>query len=210
MAVLISDPEAMAATLRRLHVLNDAVTFWNEQRSFKLMVRNDPVDAETLACELVMIVDEDDEAMGDLMSLMSDGYLEEPGTFVLDTWSFPFETFSSKDADKVAKAVNSAYLYRVCPCGKYLIKDEGGVCLYCQMTATADDRAVHFCPICCEEGRAMHMTQMPCCSNRLHTHCLATWHHKSGDERCPLCRQGRTPPQSSSTTTTTTSATASR
>lgn len=186
---LVSDSHAMAAMLRRLHALNDAVTFWNEQRTFKLMVRNDPVDPETLACELVLVTDEDDDSMVELMALMSDGYLEEPGTFVLDTWSFSLDTFSAEDAARVAKAVNDAYGYRVCPCGKYLIKDDAGVCLYCQMTASAADRTSHFCPICCEEGREMHMTRMPCCSNHLHTHCLATWHHKSGDDRCPLCRQ---------------------
>ena len=124
-----------------------------------------------------------------MLDLTNDGYMDEPGTFVVDSWSFPAAEFGVADARKVSDAVNAAYLYRVCPCGKYLIKDDAAICLYCQMTATPSTKRVHFCPICCDEGREMHMTHTPCCRQFAHTHCLATWHHKSGDERCPFCRQ---------------------
>lgn len=187
--MLVSDPEAMVATLKRLHALNDGVMFWNEQRTFKLMLRNDPVDAESVACELAVVVDEDDEHMMRLMEMTNDGYIDEPGTLVVESWCFPLADFGIEEAAKVQHAVNRTYLYRVCPCNKYLIKDDGAVCLFCQMTATPESRRWHFCPICCEEGREMHMALQPCCAQRLHSRCLDTWIHKSGDDRCPLCRQ---------------------
>lgn len=187
--MLVNDPVAMLATLKRLHVLNDGVLFWNEQRSFKLMLRNDPVDPESVACELAIVVDEDDEGMMRVLEMMTnDGYMDEPGTLVVESWCFAASDVGLEEAAKVQHAVNRVYSYRVCPCAKYLIKDDAGVCLFCQMTASADNSSWHFCPICCEEGREMHMTLQPCCGQHLHARCMETWVHKSGDDRCPLCR----------------------
>lgn len=186
---LVAEAESLYHSVRRLHRTNESVLFWNEQRSFKLMLRNDPVDADTVSCELAMVVDEDDDDMARLMDLMTDGYLEEPGTFVLDSWTFKDKEFTEEGARKIQFAINAAHRYRVCPCAAYVIKDDGAVCVFCQMTRTRADKESHFCAICCEDGMRMHMTRQDCCQHYLHKHCMATWRSKSGDERCPLCRQ---------------------
>jgi hypothetical protein len=189
--VLIHDPEALVGVIKRLHATNDGVTFWNHERSFKLMLRNDPSpEAEdSVACELVMVVDEDDERMATLMELDGDGYLEEPGTYILDTWTFKLAHLDAAAVAKVQAAINRVYLTTVCPCGDYLIKDDATYCVYCHMVGTPEDKTHHFCSICCDSGIRMHMTVMPCCQQCLHETCLRTWRHKSGDERCPFCRQ---------------------
>jgi len=189
-SALVSDAESMYTTIKRLHLINDGVLFWNEQRSFKLLLRNDPVDAQTVSCELaIMHDDEDDEIEKILELLTSDGYTEEPGVFVLESWTFQMDSFDVEDARKVMNAVNDAYQYRICPCRKYIIKDEPLICVFCQMTRTAEDKQTHFCAICREDGMRMHMTCQACCKQHLHKHCLSTWQDESGDERCPLCRQ---------------------
>lgn len=187
--VLVHDAATMAAVLRRLHVLNDGVIFWNEQRSLKLMLRNDPVDCDTLACELALVSDEDDERAAKLLALANGGYMDEPGTYVLEGWSWPLADFDDAQAQSVLAAVNDAYLWRPCPCGEYVIKDDACMCVFCHMTSTPDSKREQFCPICCEDGMAMHMTRMPCCKQHLHVSCLDTWKAKSSDDRCPLCRQ---------------------
>lgn len=187
--MLVHDPHAVYATLKRLHVLNDNVMFWNQQHTFKLMLRNDPVDADTLACELAMVVDETDDAMATMLDLNCDGYMDEPGTYVLDTWSFSCAEFNIEDATRIMHAINNAYMMRVCGCTSYLIKDDAELCTYCELTSTPSQRAKEFCPICHVDVVVMHMAEMPCCHQRLHRHCLATWKAKSGDLRCPLCRQ---------------------
>lgn len=188
-AVLVKDADSMLATVRRLHVINDAVLFWNEQRSFKLMLRNDPMDAETISVELALVFDDDDEDMARIMELTNDGYIDEPGTFVLESWTFSSAEFGHDEAARIMRAINDAFLYRVCACGSYLIRDDAQICVFCCMTRSAEDKAVHFCPICHEEGMRMHMDHMPCCGQHLHRACLAAWKSKSGDDRCPLCRQ---------------------
>lgn len=185
---LVCDPQSMLGTLKRLHAINDAVLFWNEQRTFKLMLRNDPVDADTLACELAMVVPEDDDAMMHVFELTHDGYIDEPGTFILDSWSYNLADISAEEAAKVANVVNEAYLYKMCLCGNYLIKDDASMCVFCQMTSSAEDRLEHFCSICCEDGMARHMVRQTCCGQHLHNNCLTTWKTKSRDDRCPLCR----------------------
>lgn len=187
-AMLVQDPRSMASALRRLMITNDAMLFYNQQQSLKLMIRNDPVDADTLACELAVVTD-DDEQLQRVMELNNDAYVDEPGTYVIDSWSFPLKTFKPEDAAKVMAAVNAAYAVTVCPCGRYLIKDDAPMCTFCDMTSRAGERATHFCSICCEDGMEMHMTTMPCCQQLLHQRCLDTWKDKSGDDRCPLCRQ---------------------
>lgn len=186
---LVKDADSLLATVRRLHALNDVVIFWNEQRSFKLMLRNDPIDAETVSMELAMVFDDDDEVMLRIVDLTNDGYVDEPGTFVLDSWTSPAAEFGTDEAAKIMKAINDAYTWHVCRCGSYLIKDDAEICVFCCMTRSQADKAVHFCAICCEEGMRMHMDLQACCAQHLHRHCLATWRAKSGDERCPLCRQ---------------------
>lgn len=186
--MLVQDTHALLATLRRMHVLNDSVMFWNEERTLKLMLRNDPVDADTLACELAIVYDEDCDDMHKLVELNNDGYVDEPGTFVIDAWSFSATDVTPEDLAKAAQAIDNAYTLRICPCGSYLVKDDAAMCCMCHMTSTPGGRAPQFCAICHEDGLAMHMTGLPCCKKRLHGHCLQTWRTKSGDDRCPLCR----------------------
>lgn len=189
--MLVKDVHALLGTLRRLHALNEGVVFWNEQRTFKIMLRNDPVDADTLACEAALVFEEDDEVMAGVLDLCNDGYMDDPTTYVMHTWSFPMAEVGVEDASKVQRALNDLHMTRVCDCAKYLVKDDATMCFYCHMTSTLADREHHFCPICCEEGLAMHMSEQPCCKQRLHARCMATWKSKSGDDRCPLCRRAR-------------------
>lgn len=183
---LVKDAGAMADTLRRLHAQNESVIFYNDTQTLKLVLRNDPIDANTMACELAVAVEEGEEKV---LDFVTDGYVEDPTTWVLESWSFPMEHFGEEDATKVTDAVNRAYLYRMCGCQQYVIKDDSVLCLFCHMTSTADDTRMHFCPICCEEGVVKHMAGLPCCQQKIHQHCLKTWKAKSGDQRCPLCRQ---------------------
>ncbi len=192
---LVRDAGSLAEALRRLMYTNDCVLFYNEQQTLKLMLRNDPIDSETIAFELCLVVPEDDDAMLKLVELNNDGYLDDPTTYVIDSWSYPLEGFGAEQARKAMEAVNGAYELRVCPCGRYLIKDPTGgdetACVFCTMTAAGPEaRAGHYCPICCEQGARMHMVLQPCCQQLLHAGCLATWKAKSEDERCPLCRGG--------------------
>lgn len=188
-AVLVQDAEALLLTLRRLRALNEAVMFYSHDSSLKLMLRNDPSGDDTLACDLCVVVDEEDDLLNRMLDLHADGYQEDPTTYVLDSWSFKDARVTPRDLDKVVAAINAAYLLRTCPCRRYLIKDDGLYCYFCQLSSTAADRQRQFCPICCEDGARMHMATTTCCSQPLHRACLATWHAKSGDERCPLCRR---------------------
>lgn len=188
-AVLVQDSESLLGTLRRLHALNEAVMFYTLEGTLKLMLRNDPVTADTLACDLCIVVDEEDDLLNRMLELHADGYLEDPTTYVLESWSFDADKVAPPDLDKVAAAINAAYLLKTCPCRRYLIKDDGLYCYFCQLSSTAANRQHHFCPICCEDGVRMHMMVTACCSQPLHRGCLATWHAKSGADACPLCRR---------------------
>ena len=186
---LVRDPGALLETLRRMRVLNEAVMFRNQEDSLKLMLRNDPVGQDSLACDLCIVTDDDDESLARMLDLHPDGYVEDPTTYVLESWSFSCDEVSSADLERVAAAVNAAYLLRICSCKRYLIKDDAEYCYFCQLTSTAEDRERHFCPICCDEGVRMHMVLTGCCCQPLHRRCLDTWHAKSGNGSCPLCRR---------------------
>ena len=188
-AVLVQDAANLLDTLCRLRTLNEAVMFYNHESSLKLLLRNDPVGADTLACDLCIVADEEDDHLNRMLELHPDGYLEDPTTYVLESWSFDTDKVTPRDLDKVAAAINGAFLLRICPCRRYLIKDDGLYCYYCQLSSTPADRQHHFCPICCEDGVRMHMTVTACCTQPLHRACLTTWHTKSGADRCPLCRR---------------------
>ena len=186
--VLVQELKSLLAALERLFLLNDSVTFWNADRTLRYGLRNDPCEEEgSVAFEFYVVVDEDDPHRA-LFDMSDDGYFDDDGSFVLNRWTFALASFGPGDAATVAGALNRAYLYRVCPCAKYLIKDDAALCVFCQMTATVADRAVSFCPICCEDGVAMHMTRSTCCQQAMHRRCLDAWHAKQTPHTCPLCR----------------------
>lgn len=189
--LVVRDSASLLSVLWRLRNANEAVLFYNQDASLKLMLRNDPEDLDTLACDLCIVADEEDDQTQRMLELHADGYCEDPTTYVLDTWSFDASKVTVADVDKVAAAINEAYLLRVCPCRRYLIKDDASYCLYCHLTSTPADQQHHFCPICYDDGVRMHMTVMPCCSQPLHRQCLDTWRAKS--DSCPLCRQAAPP-----------------
>lgn len=187
---LISDVRCLWSTLVRLHATNDAVVFWNRDRSFKIMLRNDPEDAVTLACDLSIVFDEEDPAMGRVMDLMFDGYLEEAGIYVLESWKFSREECAPEDVTPVLNAINRVHDYSLCPCGSYVIKDRAPMCAFCHLTSTVDDAADEgMCAICHDACLARHAVHMGCCNQMLHGRCLRTWKSTSEDPRCPLCRQ---------------------
>lgn len=190
--VLVSDGAALLSALVRLHAHNDAIIFWNADESFKILMRNDPVDSETYAFDLSILCEEDaDDPVNKLLQTEHDGYFDEPGVFTFETLSV--SSSSGADADDVRHAmsrINELWAYKICPCGSYLIKDGGSLCNFCDMTMTPADREVHFCPICHENSIRKHMTRQDCCSQYIHTSCLNTWYAKSGSSggACPLCR----------------------
>ena len=187
--VLVREVTSLLAAMERLYLLNDSVCFWNADRSLRCGLRHDPSDDDDgVGFELYVVVDEDDPGAKALFDMSDDGYVDDDGTFVLHRWTFRLASFGPEDAATVASVINRLYLYRVCRCSKYLIKDDAFLCVFCQMTATIGDRAVVFCPICCEDGVAMHMTCVPCCQQTLHTRCLEAWHAKRTPRTCPLCR----------------------
>ena len=194
--VLVRDAGSLVSTCQRLSVSNDAVVFWNVDNQFKIMLRNDPVDHETLGFDISILTGEDDDDVEDLSTVLAlehDGYFDEPGMFVLETLSFPRD--AAPDHPEVLKAMNAInriYGYRLCPCSAYLIKDSletsASICAFCQLTATAAELEPVFCPICQDSTIRKHMTVQACCSQALHRSCLDTWLAKSDCTRCPLCR----------------------
>lgn len=188
--ILVQEPKALLETLRRLHAGNDGIVFWNHERSFKLMLRNDPCDDDDhLAFELLMIFDGEDDRHVRMMELHREGHEEEPGIYIIDDWTWKAGELDEREAAGVAATLNRMFLTKICPCGDYLIKDDGAYCAFCQMTAGSPDLESHFCSICCDHGIRMHMLEMPCCQQHLHRRCLVTWQKTSGNDRCPLCRQ---------------------
>lgn len=186
---VVNDASSLLSVLWRLRNTNEAVLFYNQDASLKLMLRNDPQGMDTLACDLCIVADEDDDDMQRMLELHADGYADDPTTYVLDTWSFDASKVTVADMGKLVTAINEAHLLRVCPCRRYMIKDDARYCLYCHLTSTPADQQHHFCPICYDDGVRMHMTVMPCCNQPLHRQCLGTWRDKS--DSCPLCRQAQ-------------------
>lgn len=185
---LVKDPEAVLATLRRMRNTNGAVSFWNADHSIRFMLRNDAeayelddIDPDAVHADLCIVVDEDDSLIAKVLELEHDGYFDEPTMFVLESYEV------AGDAGPVVEKLNEVHKYKVCPCARYLIKDQADICLFCQLTAAPGACDKQFCPICHDDGIKAHMTTQACCDQPLHLACLATWRDQ-GKSTCPLCR----------------------
>ena len=196
----VSDVKCMLACLLRMHMSNEAVVFWNHSREFKVMIRNDPVDSETVAFDVCIVYgDEDDETAASqqvpkVLEMEYDGYFDDEGTFVVEDFSYKMDQVVRHPdmLDDARKKINEIHAFRICRCGSYFIKDGAALCLYCQLTDEKYDSSRHFCAICHEHSIERHMLRQPCCNQMLHRSCLSTWVITSKDTRCPLCRCGAT------------------
>lgn len=183
--VLVRDPASLLAALERLFLATDSVNFWNDGRSMKMGIRSEPADEDDYVdIEVYLVMD---SAMKEPLSMSDDGYIDDD-KFVVRRWTFPMVDFTVAKAEKIATLLNEMYLYRLCPCGKYIIKDDALLCVYCQLTATTAERATHYCPICCQDGVLKHMEETACCKQMLHRHCQKRW--RLEHKQCPLCRRG--------------------
>ena len=203
--VLVKDAKSLLGAMRRLHVANDAIMFWNTDETFKILLRNDPegdISQDGMTWDLSIVWDDDDDDDDHLtrvMELEHDGFLEEPGTFVVDSGSIASMAAAFEDPDgnadlaKARETINRVHAYTICPCAKYLIKDEDQrTCVFCHLTASPEDMQHHFCAICQSDGTRRHMVQQACCKQYLHRTCLASWASKGPSSTtalaCPLCR----------------------
>lgn len=186
----------MLACVLRMHMSNEAVVFWNHTKEFKIMLRNDPVEADIVAFEVCIVSDEDEDGgrMAKVLEMEYDGMHDE-GMFVVDTFSYDLEAVvrSPDVLDDARRTLNRVFNFTVCPCGKYFIKDYARMCMFCQLTKDSYDAPLHFCAICHEQSSEQLMVRQACCSQMLHRACLALWEVKSPSRSCPLCRHVREP-----------------
>lgn len=191
---LICRAQSLHACLCRLRATNDAVIFKNADETLRIMLRNDPQEnPDTMCFDLSVVWDDNtDVEIAKIMDLEHDGYIEEPGVFVLDSFSnIPAQTHDSPELDRLRLAINHAHELSLCHCMTYLIKDGGSCCVFCTMTADEGDLRREFCPICQDSGIRLHMAKQSCCNQFLHASCLRTWNKTSSV--CPMCRTAREP-----------------
>ncbi len=183
-------------SLRRLKANNTAITFYNVDQSFKLMIRNDPSEEEDSAeiyidaCILNEVdSDEENEGWVNLVNLEHEGALDDEGAFVMDSFTILDGDPDTTDLLQAIDRINQLYAMTICSCGEHFIKDGADMCIFCEMSCTPADLETTFCCICQTETMKKNTILKPCCQKRIHTRCLRTWHKTSGKTLCPLCRK---------------------
>jgi hypothetical protein len=208
--MLVRDTKSLMETLRRMSESEKSIGYPNEDGTIRFILRNDPEGSagRYMAFELVVVTDdenEDDNArVREAITHDYDGYWEDAAdpaeaAYILDSWELPKDLpkdpakFASDEVketlEEIRDAINESRGYKICPCSKYFIKDGKPLCLFCHLTATPPDFEAAECPICMDDGLAMHMKPTKCCDKMVHRECLRTWGLKSNTDKCPLCRQ---------------------
>lgn len=189
--LLVTDATNFLRALRRLHDKNDGILFWNEEQSFKIMLRSDMINSETYNFELVIVYDPTEDlnfSFETLLEMEHDGFMDDDNcSFIMDDFEVNVGAQTTDDDVILAmKKINALYSTRVCPCFRYFIKDSvEEACPYCVLSASRQDDAERLkCPICQETSMGNQLSPQPCCKQSLHPRCLAAWHGKP----CPLCR----------------------
>ena len=202
---IIHDPTIFLRSLRRLKATQTAITFYNVDHSFKIMIRNDPIDdddedddEENTPKKFLFDVcilndvdsDEENDAWVNLIKLEQEGfYDEDDGTFVMENYSILDGDPDQTDLLDAVRRINQLYSMTICGCGEQFIKDTADMCIFCEMSCTPADLETTFCCICQNETVRKNTLLQPCCQKHLHTRCLHIWHKTSGKTQCPLCRK---------------------
>lgn len=188
----IKSKERFWDVLKRIYDSNDGVVYENEERSFKFMIRNNPDGGagKFMVMDLVIIATEDDERVSEVLELEHDGWWDDDDdtSFIVESWEFEKAKPDQEQLQEMMEYVNCTYDYKICPCGKYFIKDKKDACFFCEMTASDADMKRETCPICLADGFFMHMKKTKCCDQIVHRGCAKTWSLKGKTNTCALCR----------------------
>lgn len=188
--MLVKEPSHLIAAMDRLRRDNTGIVFRNCDDTFKILLRNDPdADAGMVAGDICIVHGEDDprdEIVRRVIDLDPDGYEDEHGTFVMESFCFPRTDLEA--ATETALRLNLLFASPMCRCQMYLIKDRRPMCVFCTLTSTSEDLKPHFCCVCQDASPQMHMRLQSCCSQYVHPSCLTKWHTTSGKTQCPMCR----------------------
>lgn len=176
------------------------LTFSNIENSFEFLLRpvldhEDMMEPATeMRFELLIVYDADKDDDGEFEQLLDREFNNnEDGEHLVDEYVVD----KSKTAEEsfeityMMSTMNRYARYRVCPCSKYLIKDNEPLCIYCHMTASEQDMTLETCMICHDESPRVTMEPRPCCKHLMHKRCIKRWCNSeaSGDEpTCPTCR----------------------
>ena len=187
---MISKPEALLRTLKRMRASNDNVAY-RTSGGLRIMVRNDPEseDEGYLTFDVSVVTEDESEAIVKSIKNEIDIMEDESGCVVIEEYSF-----EENDLEGLQTAVdflNAVEHWTVCPCGEYLIKDAlapgADMCYYCDMTTPEGGETV-FCPICHESGNVRWMVATACCKQRMHRKCREACIRHDDPPRCPMCR----------------------
>ena len=191
---MISKPEALLRTLKRMRASNDNVAY-RTSGGLRIMVRNDPEseDEGYLTFDVSVVTEDESEAIVKSIKNEIDIMEDESGCVVIEEYSF-----EENDLEGLQTAVdflNAVEHWTVCPCGEYLIKDAlapgADMCYYCDMTTPEGGETV-FCPICHESGNVRWMVATACCKQRMHRKCREACIRHDDPPRCPMCRSSWT------------------
>jgi hypothetical protein len=199
--MMIRDNKQFVVALKRMHELpGSTMTYNSDDGKLSFVVRDLPQGrtGKSMTFDLGILVLEDDHVLNKVLSLENDGWFDEQEDdssariYVLEQFELDKPEPDKDDIDAFVNSVNQTVKYKICPCDKYLIKDGDLKCFYCEMTATDEDLALQECPICSDEGLAMHMKKTSCCGKDVHRSCAIKWAleqlKKSEKTSCALCR----------------------
>ncbi len=187
---IVRDPDVLFAVLQRLKIADDAICMFNADRSFQIMLRYVDDDEDTLFFDVCLVkIDEMEDAQWDTIAQLEHGGFLDQDHLVMGEWHISMKKPNHEVLQEAIACINRLYATTICPCNEYLIKDGGDMCPYCQLTSTPQDLRPAFCCVCQSETPQKHTILQPCCSQRIHTRCLAKWHARSHTEQCPMCRE---------------------
>lgn len=183
----VFDDDSFKRVITRLCRTQDTLSLSNPA-GIRLLVRYNESD-ETTDCAFDVCVFADDESHGHVrraiendMSVIDD---DTEGIFVIDefvldeTWS-PSERF--RDAIEL---VRSLWMWRVCPCGNYFVKDSDAkyvVCLRCDLLSGDTQTNAYTCLLCCQPFDSPAAATLNCCGKVIDRKCFLRC------TACPFCR----------------------
>jgi hypothetical protein len=190
---MITNPTYFLETMKRMYASRSGVMFRNEDGTFAMVLRCDSDITYRMAFDIDIVYDEDTDPTGAYHQLLVNECMEtEEDVFNVVSFDICKDAEpTSEDVTRAIKLVNECHSYRLCPCNKYMIRDDHPMCFHCHMTATEADMKIETCTICHEETPRIGMKPQPCCKQYMHTRCIETWYNSSASKnpRCPICRE---------------------
>ena len=186
---ILFDNDSFKRVVMRLCQTRDTLAMSNPA-GIRLLIRYNEPDEESTDFAFDVCIYTDDDCHGHVRRAIDNDMCviddDTDGVFVIDEFVLDKSWSPSERFDEAVELIRSLWMWRVCPCGSYFVKDVDAkytMCLRCDLIGGGGhQKHTYTCSICYQPFDTPAAASLDCCGKIIDRKCFLRC------TSCPFCR----------------------